>query len=90
MSFYSRRKAEGGMEETRAHFVPSAVERRRENHICYCLPLSGTAQGQRVACVKIKFKKNFKGNLQNSRCGSAEMNPTSIHEDVGLIPDLNR
>lgn len=45
MSFYSRRKAEGGMEETRAHFVPSAVERRRENQICYCLPLSGTAKG---------------------------------------------
>ena len=25
---------------------------------------------------------------RSSRCGSAEMNPTSIHEDVGSIPDL--
>ena len=24
----------------------------------------------------------------SSRCDTAEMNPTSIHEDVGLIPDL--
>ena len=26
--------------------------------------------------------------LRNSRCGSVEMNPTSIHEDVSLIPGL--
>ena len=24
----------------------------------------------------------------SSRCGAAEINPTSIHEDVGLIPGL--
>ena len=26
----------------------------------------------------------------SSRCGAAEMNPTSIHEDVGSIPGLNQ
>ena len=26
----------------------------------------------------------------SSHCGAAEMNPTSIHEDVGLTPGLSR
>ena len=26
----------------------------------------------------------------SSRCGAAEMNPTSIHEDAGSIPGLNQ
>ena len=26
----------------------------------------------------------------SSRCGAMEMNPTSIHEDVGLIPARTR
>ena len=29
-----------------------------------------------------------KYQVGSSRCGSAEMNPTSIHEDPGSIPDL--
>ena len=29
-----------------------------------------------------------KGDLRSSHCGSAVMNPTSIHEDTGLIPGL--
>ena len=29
-----------------------------------------------------------KNNYDESPCGSVEMNPTSIHEDEGLIPDL--
>ena len=28
--------------------------------------------------------------FQSSRCGSAVMNLTSIHEDVGLIPGLDQ
>ena len=27
---------------------------------------------------------------RSSRCGSALMNPTSVHEDVGSIPHLNQ
>ena len=27
-------------------------------------------------------------DIQSSHCGSAEMNPTSIHEDGGSIPGL--
>ena len=30
----------------------------------------------------------FKDPRGNSGCGTVEMNPTSIHEDVGLIPGL--
>ena len=29
-------------------------------------------------------------NLKSSCCGTAEMNPTSIHEDVGSIPGLTQ
>ena len=29
-----------------------------------------------------------KGRNKSSHCGTAEMNPTSIHEDVGLNPIL--
>ena len=32
---------------------------------------------------KLKLK-----NLGSPHCGTAETNPTSIHEDVGLIPGL--
>ena len=32
-----------------------------------------------------KKEKNTNGS---SRCGSAIMNPTSIHKDAGLIPSL--
>ena len=28
------------------------------------------------------------GTRENSHCGSEVMNPTSIHEDMGLIPGL--
>ena len=31
-----------------------------------------------------------KFDLQSARHGSAEMNPTSIHEDAGLIPGLTQ
>ena len=33
----------------------------------------------------INFNKNWQGSFH---CGSAETNPTSIHEDVGSIPGL--
>ena len=32
-----------------------------------------------------EFRKE-KAGTGSSRCGAAEMNPTSIHEDEGLIP----
>ena len=35
-----------------------------------------------------EVKDPFKVQDRSSRHGSAEMNLTSIHEDVGLIPDL--
>ena len=46
--------------------------------------------------VAIKFKKREmqtekeKGKKRSSRCGIAEMNLTSIHEDSGSIPGLTR
>ena len=35
-------------------------------------------------------KVNKTSQNWSSRCGAAEVNPTSIHEDVGLIPGLPR
>ena len=35
-------------------------------------------------------KINSKWLKGNSRCGTVESNPTSIHEDAGLIPGLVR
>ena len=35
-----------------------------------------------------KFFPNQKAKPGSTCCGSAVMNPTSIHEDVGLIPGL--
>ena len=34
--------------------------------------------------------KPIKLSFWSSHCGAAEMNPTSIHEDVGLIPGLTQ
>ena len=31
---------------------------------------------------------DYTKTMQSSCCGSAEMNPTSIHKDAGLIPGL--
>ena len=44
-----------------------------------------------MTCLKKDYgdwliKKNI--YLWSSRCGTAEMNPISIHEDVGSIPGL--
>jgi len=36
----------------------------------------------------IKNENRPKIGLQNSHCGSVEMNLTSIHEDSGLVPGL--
>ena len=33
-------------------------------------------------------KDKLKKQSRSSRCGSAETNPTTIHEDAGLIPGL--
>ena len=38
----------------------------------------------------IKKKKKRKLKRSSSRCGAAETNPTSIHEDSGLIPGLTQ
>ena len=32
----------------------------------------------------------IKGNIGSSCCGAVEMNPTSIHENVSLIPGLTQ
>ena len=36
------------------------------------------------------FQKKKKNKAGSSHCGSAEMNLSSIHEDAGLIPDLDQ
>ena len=36
--------------------------------------------------ISLNVKKRF--YFRSSHCGTAETNPTSIHEDVGLIPGL--
>ena len=41
----------------------------------------------RATQKKLKKKKS-KETKESSHCGSAEVNPTRIHEDVGLIPGL--
>ena len=33
-----------------------------------------------------EIRGNEREKLRSSHCGSVEMNPTSIHEDSGLIP----
>ena len=35
-----------------------------------------------------KVKLFSKTHWRSSHCGAGETNPTSIHEDAGLIPDL--
>ena len=36
-----------------------------------------------------QHKMEFESDMgRSSHCGTAETNPTSIHEDAGLIPDL--
>ena len=47
-------------------------------------PLAGIAQNSPFSCVKLSIKCN----LRSSRCGSAETNLASIHEEAGLIPGL--
>ena len=37
---------------------------------------------------ELSILKNFKVFLWSSHCGSAETNPTSIHEDANSIPGL--
>ena len=39
---------------------------------------------------KKKKKKVEKKNVRSPRCGSVATNPTTIHEDVGLIPGLDQ
>ena len=41
---------------------------------------------QKLDTLSEKNKK--KNHVESSRCGSAETNLTSIHEDTGLIPGL--
>ena len=40
--------------------------------------------------VANKYDRLFNKNIQagSSHCATAEMNPTSIHQDAGLIPGL--
>ena len=40
-----------------------------------------------LTLVQFQIFKDFKRiRIGSSHCGTAEMNPTSIHEDVGSIP----
>ena len=45
-----------------------------------------------VHCFGVRIRKYSLTSktciLGSSHCGSVEMNPTSLHEDVGLIPSL--
>ena len=45
----------------------------------------GKCRGVGVGSVGIEV---FKAGWWSSHCGSVVTNPTSIHEDAGLIPDL--
>ena len=38
--------------------------------------------------IFINVKTSQKENFRSPHCGSVETNPTSIHEDLGLIPGL--
>ena len=52
---------------------------------------SGVAlKRQKAKEKKRKGKEKGKRNWGSSCCGAAEINPTSIHEDVGLIPGLDQ
>ena len=41
-----------------------------------------------LVCVFLVLWVSVKMSSQSSRCGSTEMNLTSIHEDMGSIPGL--
>ena len=55
------------------------------SRLCYHWAMTGTPNTT-FNCTSIKKKKKKKRG--SFRCGSAVTNLTSIHEDVGLIPDL--
>ena len=40
--------------------------------------------------INALFAPIERDNLGSSHCGSAVMNPTSIHEDAGSIPDFTQ
>ena len=58
--------------------IPSEVTQRQ---ILYTITYMGNL-------IKMIQKILFKKQKQECHCGTAEMNPTTIHEDVGLIPGL--
>ena len=41
-----------------------------------------------AACAALEKDKNQNKQKESSSYGTAEMNPASIHENVGLIPGL--
>ena len=42
---------------------------------------------EKMKVGKAILKRKVKSKCRSCRCGTAVTNPTSIHEDVGLIPD---
>ena len=56
------------------------------NHFAVHLKLTQHCKSTIPQLKKNKTKQKKK--QRSSRCGTEEMNPTSIHEDEGLIPGL--
>ena len=60
-----------------------------------CLETSDT-NGLKIRTVGVSTVAQWVKNIErlafsgSSHCGTAEMNPTSIHEDVGSIPGLTQ
>ena len=44
----------------------------------------------RFGITRPRLKALQNGDVESSRCGAAETNPTSIHEAVGSIPGLDQ
>ena len=57
---------------------------KKKNLCAFGLGKSTVRKVQSIKTDKSYFIKNFR----SSPCGSAVTNPTSIHEDSGLIPGL--
>ena len=54
------------------------------------MDLTVSAQYMIALIITITHTVNITIDFRSSCCGAVEMNPTSIHEDAGLIPGLNQ
>ena len=50
----------------------------------------GIAHGKQLGIWQVTYGTFIKWDAWSSWCGSAGMNPTNIHEDIGSIPNLTQ